>query len=241
MRAIRNAASRERRPRPRTRSPGRGTRRPSWRKGFLAGIFDAEGSCSARHLRISEHGRGDHRMDAPNACERFGFDSSSRTTTGRTGCAACACAAALPEQLRFFHTVDPAITRKRSIEGARDQVRRRPARGGDRAARDRDADVRHHDRHRRLHRQRRGQPQLLRPSDARVPGSQRGAGLRARDRRQGQRARGAAGRAGAAVVGRGARRAGHEHRPVPVGRGALQAHARDLGGDAGLQRTRARS
>ena len=42
---------------------------------------------------------------------------------------------------------------------------------------------------------------LLRPPDARVPGLQRGAGLRARDHRQGQRAGGAAGRAGAAVVG----------------------------------------
>ena len=61
---------------------------------------------------------------------------------------------------------------------------------------------------------------LLRPSDARVPGPERGAGLRARDRRQGQRARGAAGGARAAVVARRARRAGHEHRPVSVGREA---------------------
>ena len=61
------------------------------------------------------------------------------------------------------------------------------------------------------------------------------------DRRQGQRARGAAGGAGAAVVEGRARRAGDEHRPVPVGRGPLQADARDLGGDAGLRRTRARS
>ena len=34
---------------------------------------------------------------------------------------------------------------------------------------------------------------------------------------------------------RRARRAGHEHRPVPVGRGPLQADARDLGGDARLR------
>ena len=121
------------------------------------------------------------------------------------------------------------------LSTCRHRAQRRHARRLDRAARARDADVRHHDRHRRLHRQRRGQPQLLRPADARVPGLQRGAGLRARDRRQGQRAGGAAGRAGAAVVGQGAGRAGHEHRPVPVGRGPLQAHARHLGGVPGLQ------
>ncbi|CAA9494942.1 MAG: Radical SAM domain protein, partial [uncultured Solirubrobacteraceae bacterium] len=58
--------------------------------------------------------------------------------------------------------------------------------------------------------------------------------LREGDRRQGQRARGAAGRAREAFMEGRARRDGHEHRPVPVGRGALQAHARDLGGDARL-------
>ena len=64
--------------------------------------------------------------------------------------------------------------------------------------------------------------------------TQRGAGLRARDHRQGQRARGAAQGARAAVVAGRADRAGHEHGPVPVGRGPLQAHARHLGGDARL-------
>ena len=39
-----------------------------------------------------------------------------------------------PEQLRFFHTVDPAITRKRSIDGPRDQVRR-PTCGSRRSSR----------------------------------------------------------------------------------------------------------
>ena len=71
--------------------------------------------------------------------------------------------------------------------------------------------------------------------DARVPRTSTRAGLRARDRREGQRAGGAAGRAGAAVVGGRARRAGHEHRPVPVGRGPLQADARHLGGAARLR------
>ena len=63
-------------------------------------------------------------------------------------------------------------------------------------------------------------------------GLQRRPRLREGDRRQGQRAGGAARRAGAAVVEGRARRDGDQHRPVPVGRGALQAHARDLGGDA---------
>ena len=53
----------------------------------------------------------------------------------------------------------------------------RAARGRvDRAARPRAADVRHHDGNRRLRRQRRDQPQLLRAADARVPGHGRGVG-----------------------------------------------------------------
>ena len=126
---------------------------------------------------------------------------------------------------------DPAQVLAR---GPRDQVRRPPAGREIEPLGRGDADVRHHDRHRRLHRQRRGQPQLLRAADARVPGPGRGAGLRARDRGEGQRARGAAGGAGEAVVEGRDGRAGHEHGPVPVGGGPLQAHARHLGGVPGL-------
>ena len=64
----------------------------------------------------------------------------------------------------------------------------------DRAARDGLPPLRHHHRHRRLHRQRRGQPQLLRPPHPHLPRLRRRPGLRARDRRQGQHAGGRRGR-----------------------------------------------
>ena len=73
---------------------------------------------------------------------------------------------------------------------------------------------------------------LLRPSDPHLPGHGRGAGLRARDRREGQRAGGPAARAGAAVVVGRARRDGDEHRPLSVGRVQVPADAGDLGGAA---------
>jgi DNA repair photolyase len=89
--------------------------RTEWCKGFLAGIFDAEGSFSGR-IRISntdpqivdwiawslralgfpfvveDHGR-------PNGLRRVRLLGGLRTN------------------LRFLHTVDPAIARKRDIEG----------------------------------------------------------------------------------------------------------------------------
>ena len=138
----------------------------------------------------------------------------------------------LSEHLRFFHLTDPAISRKRDIEGqmvktfAKLRVAEIEPLGKDAAA------LRHHDRHRRLHRQRRRQPQLLRPADPQVPGLRRRPRLRARDRGQGQCAGAAAGGAGPAVLERGARGTRHEHRPVSVGRGAIQADAGDLGGPA---------
>ena len=116
--------------------------------------------------------------------------------------------------------------------GPRGEVAEPPEGREHRAARHGAPALRHHDRHRRLHRQRRGEPQLLRAADARVPRLRRGPRLREGDRRQGQRARGPARGARAAVVEARARRAGDEHRPVPVGRGPLQADARDLGGAA---------
>jgi DNA repair photolyase len=89
-----------------------------WRKGFLAGIFDAEGSCSpgAGALRISNC--DDAIIDWTVSCLRgFGFDAvvedwqrdnRLRTVRMRGG---------LREQLRFFHLTGPAITRKCELEG----------------------------------------------------------------------------------------------------------------------------
>jgi len=86
-----------------------------WAKGFLAGIFDAEGSFG-QCVRIAN--TDDELIDWTSRClDRFGFEivvenlglvNRLRTVRIRGG---------LPEVLRFLHTTDPAITRKRSIEG----------------------------------------------------------------------------------------------------------------------------
>ena len=86
-----------------------------WYKGFLAGIYDAEGNFSGSGcVRISN-------TDATIvdwttfACRRLGLpfvvDQAGEAKWNvriRGG---------LEQQLRFFHLTDPAITRKRSIEG----------------------------------------------------------------------------------------------------------------------------
>ena len=89
----------------------------SWMKGFLAGIFDAEGSCSEHILRISN-------TDSEilgwikAALGRFGFDYAvepvSRAGNGLT---TIRLRGGLPERMRFLLGTDPAITRKRTIDG----------------------------------------------------------------------------------------------------------------------------
>jgi DNA repair photolyase len=86
-----------------------------WLRGFLAGIFDAEGSRSDYALRISNK---DPEILSwiERAARRFGFDTcldvananGARTVRIRGG---------LREHLRFFQLTDPAITRKRTIDG----------------------------------------------------------------------------------------------------------------------------
>jgi len=89
-----------------------------WQRGFLAGIFDAEGSYSRGVLRIANTDPAiiQHTTDA---LRHFGFNFVVETPSRdrekpvlyvrvRRG---------LREHLRFFHTVDPAITRKRNIQG----------------------------------------------------------------------------------------------------------------------------
>ena len=88
----------------------------SWCKGFLAGIFDAEGCYSSRILRITS---GDAMiLETIESClDHFGF-RNVRDVTRANGVTNVRLTGGLREQLRFFQTVDPAITRKRSIEGA---------------------------------------------------------------------------------------------------------------------------
>jgi len=87
----------------------------SWRRGFLAGIFDAEGDHVGDAVTIAS-------VDPEvighvvAACRQFGFDAvmdglrdDSLLSVRLYG--------GVAERLRFFHTVDPAITRKRSVDG----------------------------------------------------------------------------------------------------------------------------
>jgi len=86
-----------------------------WRKGFLAGVFDAEGSYSGGILRIPNTdpeiiGR------TVSSLESLGFDFALEPRNLSNGIVDIRLRGGLREALRFFHTVDPAITRKRSIE-----------------------------------------------------------------------------------------------------------------------------
>ncbi len=89
--------------------------RPEWCKGFLAGVFDAEGSYS-ESLRISS--TDPEIIDWTTACLRWlGFPFAIEDHHRPNGLRAVRLLGGLVQHLRFFHTVDPAITRKRSIEG----------------------------------------------------------------------------------------------------------------------------
>ena len=91
-----------------------------WQKGFLAGIFDAEGSYSRGILRIcnSDPEVIDHVTKALTA---FVFDyvlEARRLEPSRRPLTVVRVRRGIREHLRFFHLTDPAITRKRTIDGA---------------------------------------------------------------------------------------------------------------------------
>ena len=88
-----------------------------WCRGFLAGIFDAEGSRSDFALRIAN-------TDPQILAWTRGVRTPARvrrraSTDARTPTASkyIRIRGGLSEHLRFFHLTDPAITRKRDIEG----------------------------------------------------------------------------------------------------------------------------
>ena len=91
---------------------------PAWHKGFLAGIFDAEGGYSGGTLRICNTDQVITDAIALSL-EQLGFAyviehaGKNQTTPVRV----IRLRGGLREHLRFFHTVDPAIIRKRRIEG----------------------------------------------------------------------------------------------------------------------------
>jgi DNA repair photolyase len=92
--------------------------RPSeaWHRGFLAGIFDAEGARSQHVLRVT-NADTELLTRTQVALAHFGFDAvledrclpnAARTVRLRGG---------LGEHLRFIHLVDPAIRRTCQIQG----------------------------------------------------------------------------------------------------------------------------
>jgi DNA repair photolyase len=87
-----------------------------WCKGFLAGIFDAEGCFSRGVLRIAN--TDPEIVDYTLQClGHLGFASAVETRDRPNPITTVRVRGGMSEMLRFFHTVDPAITRRRSIEG----------------------------------------------------------------------------------------------------------------------------
>jgi DNA repair photolyase len=91
-----------------------GTSSKEWTRGFLAGIFDAEGSRS-ESLRICNK---DSEMIARTEAglSSLGFTSTVEGPNS-IGARNVRLLGGLREQLRLFQRIDPAITRKRSVNG----------------------------------------------------------------------------------------------------------------------------
>jgi DNA repair photolyase len=96
----------------------RGEPTEEWHRGFLAGIFDAEGSRSVHILRISN--------TDPTIIERtvaslgrLGFDVVVERSAQKRQkpISSIRLRGGLREHLRFLHTTDPAIRRKWDLEG----------------------------------------------------------------------------------------------------------------------------
>ena len=88
---------------------------PDWHKGFLAGIFDAHGSYRDGVLLLAP---ADPAINGwlVFSLESLGFGFSVERPAGR---ACVRVRGGLAEALRFFHTVDPAVTIRRSIEAVK--------------------------------------------------------------------------------------------------------------------------
>jgi DNA repair photolyase len=88
----------------------------SWMTGFLAGIFDAEGSCSDHAIRIAN--TNSKILSWTARCLRaLRFDYVLEPTRGENGLTCVRIRGGLSERMRFFLGTDPAVTRKRTIDG----------------------------------------------------------------------------------------------------------------------------
>lgn len=92
--------------------------RPSreWRRGFLAGVFDAEGSFDSGVLRIRSTDV-QRLVETERSFREFGFDAVREPSARSGGASNIRLRGGLREHLRFVHVVDPAIRRKCTIEG----------------------------------------------------------------------------------------------------------------------------
>jgi DNA repair photolyase len=88
----------------------------SWIKGFLAGIFDAKGDSGDGVLRIASSD-SEVLHWATLSLARLGF-SAVLEPARADGVRAVRLTGGLPERMRFLLGTDPAITHKRTIEGA---------------------------------------------------------------------------------------------------------------------------
>ncbi len=89
-----------------------------WRKGYLAGLFDAGGGCRRGALRLSS--TDPVILDwLASSLRQLGFAFAMERLPAGRGAPRMRCrlTGGMPEQLRFFLTTDPAITWPRSIEG----------------------------------------------------------------------------------------------------------------------------
>ena len=87
-----------------------------WLCGFLAGIFDAEGSYSQGVWRVPNTDPEIIEWTT-RALTALGFSYVIEEPRRANGMKVVRLLGGLKEVMRFFHATDPAITRKRSIEG----------------------------------------------------------------------------------------------------------------------------
>jgi len=90
---------------------------PDWRKGFLAGCFDARGGYRGGVVRICP---ADPEVAGwlVSSLRALGFDAAVERTFPPGGPGGVWLSGGLGQALRFLHAVDPASTARRSIEGA---------------------------------------------------------------------------------------------------------------------------
>jgi DNA repair photolyase len=86
-----------------------------WRKGYLAGVFDAEGSYDSGNLRISSTSETIHHI--LGSLTALGLPYAIEDAPRADALRIVRIAGDLRTHLRFFHLVDPATSRKRPIDG----------------------------------------------------------------------------------------------------------------------------